>query len=601
MPSSAGAVILGQGSILSLPWQLQAWRFYSLPDGSGGNASGMRLNQGAVGEVRFIMGWIAQQIGRVGWHVDIDGVRLEDEAAKEMMAQVSNEDSTTIIATNLIVAGELNYIALPPGQISSILGSLWDATVGDTLPGDDDKKWITVSVIDRFRQQLFGAANSGGLNLRGIWPHPAYPIAPDPPLRGVLDVLAEIEQLSDLAYSQNRSRIANMGILTIANDLDLLNSLPNGSGTVTTQNVEDVINAPIMDPRRTSAAPIIFAAPMEYFTGALANGARAVQWTRPDLEEYTSTLESRMRFAIQRLAWGFPVAPEILLGMTATNRAVAFQIEESTYRAYIEPICDLVGKVYARALHAILEGNPRVQVLPDATVLLARRHSIADAKDLYDRGIVGAPYVREVAGVDEDDAATDEDLHRIVFLRKGTNEEHAREADPSEVSGNEPVRASGAFALGALGHSLEGAVEMAYTQFLQRVGAAARTRLQRQGAPAMELDPEVIPTKRLPSFLGPDRLEELGVDLEQCAAPVVQFLAEWWTSAAAYFHDDAPFPGPVEHATLQLTTHFKEWCKVSATIWPPTTPPNLVPGVLGILDRHLHPVPAISTSTEGAA
>jgi hypothetical protein len=108
MPSSAGAVILGQGSILSLPWQLQAWRFYSLPDGSGGNASGMRLNQGAVGEVRFIMGWIAQQIGRVGWHVDIDGVRLEDEAAKEMMAQVSNEDSTTIIATNLIVADQLH-------------------------------------------------------------------------------------------------------------------------------------------------------------------------------------------------------------------------------------------------------------------------------------------------------------------------------------------------------------------------------------------------------------------------------------------------------------------------------------------------------------
>ena len=596
-PNSSGAVVLGQGSVLSLPWQLQAWRFYSLPDGAGGAASNIKLNQGAVGEVRFLMGWIAQQIGRVGWHVDIDGVRQDDAEAKRLMEQVSNEDSTTIIATNLIVAGELNYIALPPGQISTILGALWDATVGDTLPGDDDKKWITVSVIDRFRQQLFSAANSGGLNLRGIWPHPAYPIAPDPPLRGVLDVLAEIEQLSDLAYSQNRSRIANMGILTIANDLELTNTLPNGRGSDTGDNIEAVINAPMADPRRTSAAPIIFRAPMEYMTGALSNGARAVQWTRPDLEEYTMTLESRMRFAIQRLAWGFPVAPEILLGMTATNRAVAFQIEESTYRAYIEPICDLVGKVYARALHSILEGSPRVQVLPDATVLLAKRHSVADAKDLYDRGIVGAPYVREVAGVDDEDKATQEDLDRIVFLRKGANPGQPRENDPAEVAGNEPVRASGSYSIGALGHSLEGAIEVSYASFLQRVGAAARTRLARQAStPAMELDPEVIPNRRLPSFLGPDRLAELGVDLEQCAAPVTQWLAEWWTTAAEGFHDDAPFPGPVEHATLQLTTHFKEWCKASATIWPPCTPPDLVSGVLELLERHLHPVP-----NEGAA
>jgi hypothetical protein len=595
MANGAGAIVLGQGGVLSLPWQMQAWRFYGAPDGTRG--ADVRVNQGAVGEVRFVMGWIAQQIGRIGWHVEVDGERLDDKDARKMMEQVSNEDSTTIIATNLIVAGELNYAALDPGQISTIMGALWDATVGDTLPGEDDKKWITISVVDNMRQQLFSAANARGINLRSIWPHPARPIAPDPPLRGVLDVLAELEQLGDLAFSQNRSRIANMGILTIANDLDLMNSLPNGKGSNTQDDVEQVINAPIMDPRRTSAAPIIFSAPMEYMTGALSNGARAVQWTKPDLETYTDTLESRMRFAIQRLAWGFPVAPEILLGMTATNRAVAFQIEESTYRAYIEPICDLVGKVYARALHAILEGNPRVQVLPDATVLLARRHSIADAKDLYDRGLVAAPYVRRVAGVDEEDAGTQEDLDRIVLLRKGGAPGDGREADPSEVSGNEPVRASGAYSLGALGHSLEGAIEMSYSQFLQRVGAAARTRLAKHpSTPAMELDPEVIPNRRLPSFLGPDRLHELGVDLDLCAAPVTQWLAEWWTSTASGFHDDAPFPGPVEHATLQLTSHFREWCKASATTWPPTTPPDLVRGVLGILERHLQPV-----QTEGAA
>lgn len=582
-PSGSGAVVLGQGGVLSLPWQLQAWRFYSLPDGATGSGALGRLNQGAIGEVRFIMGWIAEQIGRVGWHVEIDGVRLEDDAAREMMSLVATEDSTVNIATNLVVAGELNYIALPPTKIQEIYGSIWEATVGDTLPGDDDKRWLTVSVIDNLRQQLFSAANSGGLNLRGIWAHPAKPIAPDPPLRGVLDVLAEIEQLSDLAYAQNRSRIANMGILTVANDLQLGNTLPNGTGRIG-QDLETVMNAPIADPRRTGAAPIIFEAPMEYFTGALSNGARGLQWTKPDLETYTDTLESRMRFAIQRLAWGFPVAPEILLGMTATNRAVAFQIEESTYRAYIEPICDKVAKIYARALTLILEGDKKVRITPDATVLLARRHSMADAKDLYDRGLVNAKYVREVAGVDEDDAATQEDLDRIVLLRKGSAPGDARELDPSEVAGNEPVRASGEYSIGALGYALDGALQMAQGQFIQRVGAAARTRLQRiPGTPLMELDPSVISNMRLPSFLGPDRLDELGVDIDQCARPVAQFLAEWWTGQAAGYALDAPFPGPLEESTHELTNHFMDWCRRSATAWPAPESNGTVAAVLGRL------------------
>ena len=588
-PSSAGAVVLGQGGVLSLPWQLQAWRFYSLPDGAAGANTIGRLNQGAVGEVRFVMGWIAEQIGRIGWHVDIDGKRQADEKAKELMNQVANEDSTVAIATNLIVAGELNYIALSPERISTIMGSLWDATVGNTLPGDNDKRWMTVSVIDNMRQILFGAANSEGLNLRGIWPHPARPIAPDPPLRGVLDVLAEIEQLGDLAYSQNRSRIANMGILTVANDLQLGNTLPNGTGRIG-QDLEIVMNAPLADPRRNSAAPIIFEAPMEYFTGALSNGARGLQWTKPDLETYTDTLESRMRFAIQRLAWGFPVAPEILLGMTATNRAVAFQIEESTYRAYIEPICDKVGKIYARALSLILDGEQRVEVKPDATILLARRHSIADAKDLYDRGLVTAKYVRSTAGVDEEDAGTPEDLARIVLLRKGRAPGEARELDPSEVAGNEPVRASGEYSLGALGYALDGALQMAQGQFIQRVGAAARTRLQRiPGTPAMELDPSVVSNLRLPSFLGPDRLAELGVDIEQCASPVAQFLAEWWASQAAGYTVDAPFPGPLETSTLELVNHFKAWCHSSATAWPAPSSNGTVEAVL----QHLEPPRAL--------
>lgn len=567
-PNSSGAVVLGERSALDLPWQIKAWRFYGTPDGTA--ADRIRTNRGANGEVRFVMGWIAQQIARVGWIVEIDGKRLTREESAELMLQVSNEQSTIMIATNLIVAGELNYIALSPDEYKRVLGAAWSTTVGAGLPGTDDKLWMPVSVVDNYRMQLFEAAQSG-LNIRGLWPHPAKPISPDPPLAAVLDILEEIEQLQDLAYSQNRSRIANMGILTIANDLELANTLPNGRGSNTGAEIEAVINAPLRDPRKTSAAPIIFRAPMEYVTGALSNGARAVQWTRPDLD-YAESIESRMKFAIQRLAWGFPLAPEILLGMTATNRAVAFQVEESTYRSHVEPIADLVGRVYAAALRAILEGEQRVEVLPDATDLLARRHSIADAKDLYDRGLVRASYVRRVAGVEEEEAATDEDIERILRLRKGNNQAPGREMDPSEVAGNEPVRASAAIQSNDLRAALKGAIDMAQIAAISRVGAQARTRLSRiPSTPALELDPEAVPNQRLPSLLGVDRLSELNLDLSAAIGPASEWLVDWLEDQLA-----STDLAVEERFGLinDLRAHFKNLCTATSCTWPITKTPE---------------------------
>lgn len=564
MVNSAGAAVLGgrPNSSLDLAWQIKAWRFYGTPDGT--YAFGIRTNQGAIGEVRFVMGWVAQQIGRIEWHVEIDGRRLDNEEADALMAQVANEESTIIVATNLIVAGELNYVALSDSEIERLNDSpKMAALAGPSMPGDDDRRWMAVSVIDPYRQELLTAANTNGLNLRAIWPHPGRLAAADPPLRSVIDILEEIEQLQDLAFSQNRSRIAQMGILTVANEFDL--AVPGGDfGT----RLEEAISAPILDPRRSSASPILLRGPFELMTGSLSNGARGVQWTKPPTDGFDDRIDEKMKFLIQRLAWGFPVAPEILLGMTATNRAVAFQIEESTYRSHVEPIAKLVGRVYAKALSMILDGEDvKVEVLPDATELLARRHSVADAKDAYDRGLVRAEWVRRVLGIDEEDAATQEDLDRILLLRKGNAPGQPREPDPSEVSGNEPVRAAAATGVPSadLAAALTGAVDMAFTSAVSRIGAMARTRLGRiQTAPAFELDPETIPNRRLPSMLGPDRLAELGLDLNAAIDPARDWLTDWWTSRALEDHPN----GAIDDSLVVLRRSFKDWCLAASCSWP---------------------------------
>jgi hypothetical protein len=563
MVNTAGAAVLGgrPSSALDLAWQIKAWRFYGTPDGT--YAFGVRSNQGAIGEVRFVMGWVAQQIGRIEWHVEIDGVRLDNDEADALMAQVANEESTIIVATNLIVAGEFNYVALSSDEIEKLNGNpKWAALAGPEMPGTEDRRWMAVSVIDPYRQELLTAANAGGLNLRAIWPHPARLAAADPPLRAVIDILEEIEQLQDLAFSQNRTRVAQMGILTVANEFDL--AVPGGDFG---QRLEDSISAMNNDPRRTSAAPILLRGPFELMTGSLSNGARGVQWTKPPTDGFDDRIDDKMKFLIQRLAWGFPVAPEILLGMTATNRAVAFQIEESTYRSHVEPIAKLVGRVYAKALGMILDKEDvKVEVLPDATELLARRHSVADAKDAYDRGLVRAKWVRRVLGIDEEDAATQEDLDRILLLRKGANPGQAREPDPSEVSGNEPVRASAAtMDASDLAASLRGAVDMAFATAVSRVGAAARNRLSRQSpTPDLDINPEVISNQRLPSMLGPDRLDELGLDIATTIDPAAEWLASWWETQLC----DAYPAAAVEESMRVLRRTFVAGCRDGACVWP---------------------------------
>ncbi len=574
MVSTQGAQLLGgrSSSTLDLPWQTKAWRFYGAPDGTV--ASSLRVNQGAIGEVRFVMGWVAQQIGRVEWNVKIDGKQLDSKEAEELMNKVANKESTIIISTNLIVAGELNYVAVSADKLESLNGNPhWEALAGPALPGTDEARWMAISVIDNYRKKILEDAD---LNLRAIWPHPAKQTVADPPLRSVLDILDEIEQVQDLAYSQNRSRIAQMGILTVANEFDL--STPGGDFGA---RLEEAINAPIADPRNTSASPILLRGPFELMTGALSNGARAVQWTKPPSDGFDERLDEKMKFLIQRLAWGFPVAPEILLGMTATNRAVAFQIEESTYRSHVEPIAQLVGRVYAGALRLIMDGDARVEVTPDATELLARRHSVADAKDAYDRGLVGGKWVRRVLGISEEDAATQEDIDRILLL-KGKGDSPGREADPSEVSGNEPVKASAGLdgTRSQLSEALAAALSIAHSSAVARVGAAARTRLSRQTlTPEFEMDPDTTNNRRLPSLLGPDRLMELNVDVKRSITPTTEWLSEWW---ALRLSEEDWCPNEVDvHASCDaLREAFEIWSVQAVTAWPIARVPNHIPDLV---------------------
>src|SRR5690606_6383388 len=105
--------------------------------------------------------------------------------------------------------------------------------------------------------------------------------------------------------------------LEIAKDYSFIGP-DNGSNFHT--RMQEAIDTRMRDPRGTGAEPITVTAPADLI-------GKGIHHTRLEMDP-DSQLRSKMEFAIKRLAFGFPVPPEILLGMTSTNRATAYQIEE---------------------------------------------------------------------------------------------------------------------------------------------------------------------------------------------------------------------------------------------------------------------------------
>jgi hypothetical protein len=503
----------------------RAWRFYGM---AFRNSS--RSNSGAIGEVRYVLGWVAEQVARVGWAVMVNG----QQADLELVKQVANQDTTLQLATNLLVGGELHYAAFSRDelkQVQSAEGVLWPVRLafedaGPSLPRTEDAVWLPISTVYPNRVEVLDKAK---LRVRGVWPHPANPAVPDPPLFGVLDVLEEIEQLQDLAWAQNNSRVAQLGFLEIAKEYSFIGP-DNGSNFHT--RIENAIAARMQNPRGSGATPVTLTAPSELV-------GKGIHHTKMEVDP-DNLLEAKLRFAIQRLAYGFPVPPEILLGMTSTNRATAYQIEESTYKSHIQPIAKIVGRIYASALAKLVEGDdPVVTVDPDPTELLARQASVPDLQWAYINGLISGNVVLRAIGVDpedEDNLATDNDMERLLLLRRTTRASAAEET-PEDGSQQPSVAASAGLNVdlddvtSRLAHldellltQLETAAERDLKFVLQRLGAQCRTKLRQRGSE----EHQGVPNAELPYALKMDGMRSLGIDPRATLAGNLLGLAEWW-------------------------------------------------------------------------
>jgi hypothetical protein len=506
--------------------QIAGWSYYGAYGAATAAASmpkqtiygAVQTRPEAVGEVRYIVGWAADQMSRMQWDVYVDGsadweLELPDggtivsggkgekrhphtKASAQVLQSIGwNPGTVRLVTTNLYVAGEFFYVYL-------------------------EDTWHVLSVIHPEQQDVFKRADHV---VRGLWPSPIDPSQPDAPLFGVLAILDDMDWLARLSRSQSANRVGMRGILGSADGLNFA-----GGGDFWDE-WDKSLRAKMLDP--TDVGPVHLRGAKELVEPmASGRGMGGLSWVVPDFP-YDARIEGRMEALIHRLAYGLPIPPEILLGLSAQSRATAFQVEENSYRAHIEPPANIVAQVATDVLNTLFQ-DVEILVKPDPTLLLAKRSTVQDVKDAYDRGEVSGDYLREVLGIPAHAAPSDEERDR----RRGdvigedqptpdgsghsptteTPRQRAARADREDPSGApadqksmDPVELA----------EWRGKIEVAVFRARDRLGAKARTHKALR-----DVLPPDLPNDEVPAHLGLSALESAGVDAASVVSDSLLFL-----------------------------------------------------------------------------
>jgi len=506
--------------------QIQAWGYYGAYGAAAAAASAQpktavygAVTGGceAVGEVRYIVGWASDQMSRMQWDVFVDGstdweLELPDGTkiksggtgendsshAKASAELLKSIDWTTgmvrLVTTNLYVAGEMFYVYL-------------------------DKCWRVVSVIHPDQQSIFKDAEHV---VRGLWPSPIDPIMPDAPLFGVLSILADMDWLQRLSRAQSANRVGMRGILGSADGLNFA-----GGGDFW-EEWDKSLRAKMQDP--TDVGPVHLRGAKELVEPmASGRGMGGLSWVVPDFP-YDARIEGRMEAMIHRLAYGLPIPPEILLGLSAQSRATAFQVEENSYRAHIEPPANIVAQVATDVLNTLFE-DVEITVKPDATLLLAKRSTVQDVKDAYDRNEVSGDYLRQVLGIPQNAAPSEEERARRqpIGVDKPENQDQGGHSPTTETPRQRAARADRQDPSGAPADQKDldptvlaewrGKIDVATFRARDRLGAKARTHKSLR-----DVLPHDLTNDAVPAHLGLQALESAGLDVASVVSDSLLFL-----------------------------------------------------------------------------
>ena len=416
-------------------WQQEAWEYYD-----------------AIGEIKYAFGLVSSVISRVRLYAAI----IEDPAASPVSVKDSDSLDQSVIdasqralarldsaygglpgllrdaALNILVAGEC-YLVQTPERIGSGLPETWDVRSVDELKIDGRGQYIISTRRDLNGNSAVSVPKNSFVGR--IWrAHPRYSDEPDSSLRGILDLCSELLLLNRTFRATARSRL-NAGALYLpdglsvsagpeedlqfADEIDITNPTPEEEEDEFEEQLIDAMTAPISDESSASAVvPLIIRGPAE-----LGDKIKQFKFER----SFDPALAERSDRVLERILQGLDVPKDVVTGLANVRYSNAIQIDESLYKAHIEPLLLLLSdaltvvyfRPYLRSLGFDEADIARLVVWYDPSAISTRNDRAEDADSGFDKMAVSYATWRHAHGFSDSDAPSPTELAMRLMIQKG--------------------------------------------------------------------------------------------------------------------------------------------------------------------------------------
>jgi len=424
-------------------WQSEAWEYYD-----------------AIGEIKYAFNLVASVVSRIRLYPAVvsdpseapSPIRNVEEYDQRLVAAaeraIARLDSAyggqagllKDAALNLQVTGEC-YLTQVPERVGSGLPESWDIRSVDEINTDAKGNYI----ITPRRELKIGSATSAkpgviglpkGAFIGRIWrAHPRFSEEADSSLRGVLDLCSELLLLNRTFRATARSRL-NAGALYLPDGLSVAATpdpdypYDDADGIYsepTPEEVEDefedqlidAMTTPIKDEDSASAVvPLIIRGPAE-----LGDKIKQFKFER----SFDPALAARSDRVLERIMQGIDVPKDIVTGLANVKYSNALQIDESLYKAHIEPmmllIADALTVVYLRPYllaNGFTEADvDRIVVWYDPSLVATRNDRAADADSGFEKMAISFETWRRAHGFAEAEAPSPTEVALRLLVEKG--------------------------------------------------------------------------------------------------------------------------------------------------------------------------------------
>lgn len=418
-------------------WQTDAWEYFD-----------------AIGEIKYAANLIGSIMSRVRIfpavivnpdeppaHVtDVDEMDPKLKVAAERALRrldTANGGHAGILsrgAVNIWVAGEC-YLVQIPEKSGTGTPENWDIrSVDELVVGNGGKVALKKTrSASNSNEDLPDKAFVGR-----IWrSHPRYSDEADSSLRAIRDACDELLLYSRLSRTIGRSRM-NAGALLLPDGLSLAENadqdaeaLDEDGVTIQTDTQTDefedelmqAMTSPILDEDSAAAVvPMLIRGPIELLAGVKHLGFE---------RSLDPQLVARADRALERVLQGLDMPKDVVTGLANVKYSNAVQIDESLYKAHIEPLIllfvDALTAVYFRPALESYGFTPEQArscvVWYDPSEILTRPDRAQSANDGFDRKAISDDAWRRAHGFNESDAPTPRELlTRMVIDRAQVTE-----------------------------------------------------------------------------------------------------------------------------------------------------------------------------------